>query len=90
MPGRPTLSYAEAGRIGARRRWGEQRVVRLDQLDPRVAAAVRALIAADEAVKARVAAGHPDAAQNGTEREGQSPRPVPAEVRRGDVENSAD
>lgn len=38
-----------AGRIGARVRWGEQRVVRLDSLDPRVAAAVRALIAADEA-----------------------------------------
>ena len=50
----------EGGREGARRRWGPQRIVRLDQLDPRVAAAVRELIQVDEAVRARAAA-HPDA-----------------------------
>lgn len=42
---------ARAGAIGAERRWGARRVVRLDQLDPNVAAAVRALIAVDKAAK---------------------------------------
>jgi hypothetical protein len=42
-----------AGRAGARARWlGERRVVRLDSLHPSVAAAVRALVAADAAAKA--------------------------------------
>lgn len=44
---RPRIS--EARRQAARSRWGPQRVVRLDSLHPNVAAAVRALIAADEA-----------------------------------------
>ena len=46
-----SFTRAEAGRLGARRRWGVQRIVRLDRLDPRVAAAVRALVAADEAAQ---------------------------------------
>jgi hypothetical protein len=41
------------GRKGALRRWGGQRIVRLDALEPSVAMAVRALVAADEAAKAR-------------------------------------
>jgi hypothetical protein len=44
--------FVESGLRGARQRWGEQRTVRLDQLEPSVAVAVRALIAADEAAKA--------------------------------------
>ena len=42
----------KAGQAGARSRWGERRVVRLDALDPRVRAAVIALIRADQAAKA--------------------------------------
>lgn len=45
------LSKAEAGAIGARRRWGAPRVLRLDQLHPAVAAAVRALVDADANMK---------------------------------------
>lgn len=42
-----------AGTIGARARWGDEpRVVRLGSLDPRVRAAVVALIRADEASRA--------------------------------------
>ncbi len=43
---------ARAGRIGASRRWGPKRVVRLTDLHPTVAEAIRALVAADEAAKA--------------------------------------
>lgn len=43
MPKNPTL--VEAGRRGARKRWGEQRVVRLDELDPDTARLIRALLA---------------------------------------------
>lgn len=45
------LTHVERGRLGGRARWGPRRIVRLDELDVRVAAAVRALIAADEAAK---------------------------------------
>lgn len=41
----------KAGQIGSRARWGERRIVRLDQLDPSIAAAVRALVAADQAAR---------------------------------------
>jgi hypothetical protein len=44
---------ARAGHLGARARWGEQRIARLDQLDPRVREAVLALIRADEAARER-------------------------------------
>jgi hypothetical protein len=40
-----------AGAIGAAKRWGPRRVVRLAELHPSVAAAVRALIEADAAAK---------------------------------------
>ena len=46
----PVLS--DAGRRGARRRWGEQRVLRLDDLEAPYRRAVLALIAAAEAAKA--------------------------------------
>lgn len=56
-----------AGAIGAAKRWSDpanRRVVRLDSLEPPVAAAVRALIAADAAAKqAKAAAGAPPAAE---------------------------
>lgn len=52
MPGAtPLLSKADAGRIGARTRWGPQRVVHLNRLEPPIAAAIRALVAADQAAK---------------------------------------
>lgn len=38
--------FVESGRRGARKRWGPQRVVRLDELDPAVANVIRALLAA--------------------------------------------
>ncbi len=44
--------FVESGRRGARKRWGAQRVVRIDELHPAVAAAVRALIQANEAARA--------------------------------------
>lgn len=43
---------SEAHVKAARARWGEPRTVRLDALDPRVKAAVLALIRADEAARA--------------------------------------
>jgi hypothetical protein len=42
----------ESGRRGALKRWGGQRIARLDALDPRVREAVLALIRADEAARA--------------------------------------
>ncbi len=58
MPGAiPLLSKADAGRIGARTRWGPQRVVHLNRLEPPIAAAIRALVAADEAARAQKTAG---------------------------------
>lgn len=54
MPGvspseaRKSLPHVKA----ARARWGPERVVRLDALDPRVRAAVVALVQADEAARA--------------------------------------
>ena len=62
-----------AGTLGARKKWGPQRIVRLDSLEPAVAAAVRALIEADQAAKRNAA-------------EGQSPAALRAEVRRGVVD----
>jgi hypothetical protein len=41
--------FVEAGRRGARRRWGPPRVARLDALSPEQRALVLALIAAAEA-----------------------------------------
>lgn len=44
------LSKVEAGRLGARARWGEQpRIVRLDALTPDQRAVVLALVAAEAA-----------------------------------------
>lgn len=46
---RDPMPHTERGRLGAEKRWGGQRIVRLDELDPRVRDAVVALIRADEA-----------------------------------------
>lgn len=43
------LDKREAGRLGARARWGAQRIVRLDQLDADTARLIRALLAQNEA-----------------------------------------
>lgn len=40
------------GTRGAFKRWGPRRVIRLDDVDPAVADAVRALVAADQAARA--------------------------------------
>jgi hypothetical protein len=54
---------AEAGLIGARRRWGAPRIVRLDALPPSVATAIRALVAASAAANEKAA---PVAEMSGT------------------------
>jgi hypothetical protein len=43
------LSHSERGQIGARRRWGPPRIVRLDELDADTARLIRALLAQKEA-----------------------------------------
>ena len=48
----PKLSPQESGRIGAARRWGPPRVVRLDKVPPEVAFAIRAILAAHERAEA--------------------------------------
>lgn len=40
-----------AGVAGSRARWGERRIVRLDSLDPAVAAVIRALVAAEASAR---------------------------------------
>jgi hypothetical protein len=47
--------FVDAGRDGARRRWGAPRHVRLDSLDPRVREAVLALVRADQRASSREA-----------------------------------
>jgi hypothetical protein len=42
------LSHVERGRLGAAKRWGERRVVRLDRLDPATAAVIRAILRAED------------------------------------------
>jgi hypothetical protein len=46
------MAPVDSGRLGARRRWGPQRIVRLDQLDPVTADIVRAILTARENAKA--------------------------------------
>lgn len=67
----------KAGRIGSRARWGERRIVRLDALHPSVAAAVRALVAADQAAKQEAAPVS------------ETPGTASAEVQRASAERSA-
>ncbi len=49
---REPMPHRERGRRGAAKRWGGQRIARLDDLDPRVREAVMALIRADAAARA--------------------------------------
>lgn len=65
------------GRMGALRRWGGQRIVRLDSLEPSVAAAVRALVAADQAARKEAAA------------DDQGPAAASAEVTHAGVDSAA-
>ena len=51
-----------AGQIGARRKWGRQRVLRLDTLAEPVRRAIEALISAEQRAQEREAAERPDAA----------------------------
>jgi hypothetical protein len=53
---------SRAGQVGTLHRWGPRRIARLDQLDPAVAAAVRALIEADTAAKRARLQDGPEAA----------------------------
>lgn len=50
------LSKADAGRLGARRRWGAPRVLRLDTLPDPVRAAIVAMVDAEARARAREAA----------------------------------
>jgi hypothetical protein len=50
------MPRVERGRVGAAKRWGPRRVVRLDALPPDVANVIRALVAASEAAKDQNAA----------------------------------
>lgn len=43
------LTTHERAKVAARARWGDVRVVRLDNLEPSVAAVIRALVAAQKA-----------------------------------------
>ncbi len=73
------LTPVEAGRLGARARWGPERHVRLDRLAPPIAAAIRALISADEAARTKTS----DAAKSETKMAAadvQSPATADAEV----------
>lgn len=42
------MPRADRGRLGARKRWGPQRIVRLDQLDADTGRLIRALLAQNE------------------------------------------
>lgn len=54
-----TLNRSERHVKAARARWGPERVVRLDSLDPRVREAVLALVRADENARAAESDGRP-------------------------------
>ncbi len=47
----------EAGQAGSLSRWGPRRIIRLDAVDPTVAAAIRALVAADQAARKEATLG---------------------------------
>lgn len=51
-----------AGRMGGRARWGPQRVVRLDSLDPAIREAVNALLRLDQARRTERTTQEPEAA----------------------------
>ena len=53
---REPMPHTERGRLGALKKWGGRRIVRLDQLDPRVREAVLALIRADEQANEKASA----------------------------------
>jgi hypothetical protein len=52
----PARTPSERARHAVRTRWGPQRVVRLDQLDPDTARLIRALLAQREAQSAKAEA----------------------------------
>ncbi len=53
---RDPMTPQEAGRLGARRKWGERRIVRLDALDPAVRAVVVNLVETAERIAREKAA----------------------------------
>lgn len=58
----PKMSPQDSGRIGARRRWGPVRTLRLDTLDPVTRDIIRAILTAQENAKAASANVTPEAA----------------------------
>jgi hypothetical protein len=62
--------FVEAGRRGARRRWGEVRVVRLAELDGDTARLIRALLAQKKAAPVSETSGtaEPEVRRAGDER----------------------
>ena len=79
----------EGGRKGALRRWGGRRVVRLDSVDPTVAAAIRFLIQADEDAKKVRAAADIDVARNEKAATDSETVTAETEVRRAGVDSAA-
>lgn len=61
-PARVPMPRAERGRLGSRSRWGPQRWVRLDSLDPVTRDIIRAILVARE--NAAKADGTPPAGQS--------------------------
>jgi hypothetical protein len=54
--------FVESGRRAARKRWGEQRILRLDELRPEARRLVMALVEADAENKKATATEAPDVA----------------------------
>ena len=54
-PPRVPMPHRERGKLGAAKRWGPARVVRLDQCDPVTADIIRAILTARENAKAAAA-----------------------------------
>jgi hypothetical protein len=57
------MDPVDSGRLGARRRWGPQRILRIDQLDEVTAGIIRCILTARENAKAAPAIVTPEAAQ---------------------------
>jgi hypothetical protein len=72
------MPRVERGRLGAQKRWGGRRIVRLDTLDPTVRAVVVNLVETAERI-----------AREKAVTEGQSPVTAGAEVRGGSLDSAA-
>ena len=69
----PKMSFAEVGRRGARARWGPQRTIHLQDIDPITAGIIRAILTARENAKAAPAIVTPEAAREARRATGERP-----------------